>query len=71
MKTIDKKLLNFINLFKSKVLPTMPVGAKVLMEKYDILKGKNLGNKLKMIEEEWANNNFQLSGEKIKKIINR
>ena len=49
----------------------MPVGAKVLMEKYDIPEGKTLGKKLKMIEEEWVNNNFQLSEKKISKIANR
>ena len=39
----------------------MPIGAKTLMEKYDIPEGKNLGNKLKLIEEEWVNNNFKIS----------
>ncbi len=69
-KKIDKKLLTLINLFNSKVLPTMPISAKVLMEKYNIPEGKNLGNKLKTIEEEWINNNFQLSLKQINKIIN-
>ena len=71
LKKIDNKLLNFISLFKSKIPPTMPINGKLLMEKYKIPKGKNLGNKLKMIEEEWVNNNFQLSTEQINKIINR
>ena len=71
LKKVDKKLLNFINIFKSKVLPIMPIGAKVLMEKYDIPEGKILGKKLKIIEEEWVNNNFQLSEKQISKIINR
>ena len=71
LKKVDEKLLNFINIFRSKVLPTMPVGAKVLMEKYDIPEGKTLGKKLKMIEEEWVDNNFQLSEKKISKIVNR
>ena len=44
---------------------------KILMEKYDIPEGKKLGNKLKMIEEEWVNNNFQLSTKQINKIVNR
>ena len=69
-KKIDKNLLNFIQLFQSKILPTMPIGAKTLMEKYDIPEGKNLGNKLKLIEEEWVNNNFQLSPKQIERIIN-
>tara|TARA_B110001452_G_scaffold138606_1_gene115241 strand:- start:1702 stop:2976 length:1275 start_codon:yes stop_codon:yes gene_type:complete len=68
-KKIDKKLLNFIDQFRSKVLPTMPIGAKVLMEKYNIPQGKNLGTKLKIIEEEWVNNNFHLTEEQINKII--
>ena len=47
----------------------MPFGAKVLMEKYLIPEGITLGNKLKLIEEEWVNNNFQLSEKQITKII--
>ena len=70
LKKLDKKLLNFIDIFKSKILPTMPVGAKILMEKYNIPEGKNLGNKLKMIEEGWVNNNFKLSAKQINKILN-
>ena len=71
LKKLDKKLINFIDLFKLKVFPTMPVDAKLLMEKYDVPEGKDLGDKLKMIEEEWVNNNFQLSIKQIDKIINR
>ena len=48
----------------------MPVEAKFLMEKYNILK-KTLGNKLRDIEEEWVNNDFNLSDKQIDKIINR
>ena len=68
-KKIDNKILNFINHFRSKDLPTMPFGAKILMEKYQIPEGITLGNKLKLIEEEWVNNNFQLSEKQITKII--
>jgi poly(A) polymerase len=41
------------------------------MQKYQIPEGKNLGTKLKNIEEEWVNNNFQLSEKQINKIVNR
>ena len=71
LKKIDKNLLNLIDVFKSKILPIMPVDAKEIMEKYNIPEGKTLGNKIKMIEEEWVNNNFQLSSKQIYKIINR
>ena len=70
LKLSKYKLLNLIGLFKSKVLPTMPVSAKVLMEKYGFPEGKTLGNKLKMIEEEWVNNNLQLSEKQINEIMN-
>ncbi|MBD1137832.1 CCA tRNA nucleotidyltransferase [Pelagibacterales bacterium SAG-MED43] len=69
-KKVDKKLLKSIELFKSKDLPSMPVNAKFLMEKYQIPEGKSLGNKLKNIEEEWVNNDFKLSNQQIDKIIN-
>ncbi len=69
-KKIDKKLVEMIEIFKFKVLPTMPVGAKVLMSKYNIPEGKALGSKLRLIEEEWVNNNFKLSQKQIDKIIN-
>ncbi len=70
-KKIDKKILKFIEEFKKKDPPSMPFGAKFLMEKYQIPEGKNLGNKLKNIEEEWVNNNFKLSKKQIEKIVNR
>ncbi len=70
-RKIDKKILNFIDQFRSKDLPNMPFGAKFLMDKYQIPEGKNLGNKLRDIEEEWVNNNFKLSEKQIDKIVNR
>ncbi len=69
LKKVDEKLLNFIRIFESKNLPIMPINAKVLIEKYHIPKGITLGNKLKMIEEKWVNNNFQLSEKQINKLI--
>ena len=48
----------------------MPVGAKILMDKYGISEGENLGKKLKIIEEEWVNNGFKISENRIEKIIN-
>ena len=42
----------------------------VIIEKYNIPEGKELGNKLKMIEEFWTDNNFQISENEVKKILN-
>ena len=68
-KKIDKKLIDLLEIFKSKTIPIMPISAKILMSEHNIPEGKTLGNKLKMIEEEWVNNNFELSDKQISKII--
>jgi len=67
---VDNKLLKMIKNFKDKDLPIMPLKANTLMEKYNISEGKELGSKLKLIEEVWANNNFQISEKEVKKIVN-
>tara|TARA_Y100000768_G_C23947841_1_gene668526 strand:+ start:44 stop:1318 length:1275 start_codon:yes stop_codon:yes gene_type:complete len=67
-KKIDKKIENLIFQFNDKPLPIMPVSANILMTRYNIPEGKNLGKKLKIIEEEWVNNNFYITDEKINEI---
>ena len=47
----------------------MPIGADILINKYNIPEGKTLGYKLEMIEEFWVDNNFQISGKQIEKIV--
>ena len=39
----------------------MPIDANILIEKFQLQEGKELGKKLKFIEEVWANNNFSIS----------
>ncbi len=70
-KKAEKKYLDLIEKFRTKVLPKIPIQAITLKEKYDIPEGKNLGKKLKMIEEEWIDNNFQLTEKQITDLINR
>lgn len=69
-KRFDKKLIELIKFYKNKTSPIMPVGANVLMAKYKIPEGKQLGLKLKIIEEEWVKNNFKISDEQIEQIVN-
>ena len=69
-KKFDKKLIELIKFYKDKTSPIMPVGANVLMTKYKIPEGKQLGLKLKKIEEEWVKNDFKISDEQIEKIVN-
>ena len=47
----------------------MPLKANILMEKYQVPEGKELGRKLKAIEEVWVNNNFNISEKEIQKIV--
>ena len=68
-KKIEKKLINLTKIYKNKIIPTMPIGANILMSKYNIPEGKTLGNKLKMIEEIWVQNGFQISEKQIQKIV--
>mgnify|MGYP001397152368 FL=1 len=66
---VEKKLLKLVETYKDKIIPTLPIGASTLMTKYNIPEGKILGNKLKLIEETWIQNSFQISEKQIQKII--
>ena len=68
-KIVEKKLLKLVEVYKHKVIPTLPIGANTLMSKYNIPEGKILGSKLKLIEETWVQNSFQISEKQIQKII--
>ena len=67
-KKLEKKLAKLLDFYNNKTLPTLPVGANILMSKYNIPEGKVLGNKLKMIEEFWVQNDFQISDKQVQKI---
>ena len=69
-KKIDNNLITMIKDFENKKIPIMPLQAITLMTKYNIPEGKDLGSKLKRIEESWVNNNFQIDENELQKIIN-
>ena len=69
-KKTDNSLKELIERFKKIEAPKMPISAKLLMQKYEIPEGKQLGKKLKIIEEEWVKNNFQISDQQVDNIIN-
>ena len=68
-KKVDKKLLKMIEFFKDKDAPILPLRAITLMTEYNIPEGKELGVKLKEIEEKWIENNFEISKLEVQKII--
>jgi poly(A) polymerase len=67
---VDYNLVKVIQNYEKKELPLLPLRAITLMTKYNIPEGKNLGNKLKLIEELWVNNNFKISDREVEKIVN-
>ena len=68
-KKFEKSLLELREHYKKRVIPNMPIGANELMTKYKIPEGKQLGLKLKIIEENWVNNNFKITDVQIENII--
>ena len=68
-KKTDKKLLNLLELYKNKTKPSLPIGADLLMTRYKIPEGRQLGSTLKLIEEEWIRNNFEISDKQIDNIV--
>ncbi len=68
-KKLDKKMLSLLELYKNKITPSLPVKADLLMTRYNIPEGKQLGSMLKSIEEEWVRNNFEISEKQIDNIV--
>ena len=66
----EDSLKKLINHYENLKTPIMPISADLLMNKYEISEGKQLGEKLKTIEEEWVKNNFQISEKQVENIIN-
>ena len=66
----DHSLKQLINYYENSTTPKMPINADILMKKYNIPEGKQLGEKLKIIEKEWVKNNFKISDQQIDNIIN-
>ena len=50
-------------------VPKTEIKAKTLIEKYNYKEGKELGRKLKEIEEFWIENSFKISNQELNKIV--
>ncbi len=68
-KKTDSNLIKLSKTYINKIKPIIPIGASELMEKYKIAEGKQLGLKLKLIEELWIKNNFKISDHQVEKIV--
>ena len=69
-KKEDNSLRELVKHYENSIAPTMPVSAELLMKKFNIPEGKQLGQKLKIIEEEWVKNNFKISDKQVDDIVN-
>ena len=68
-KKIDQNIIDLKNMLANKDLPKFPIETKNLMQEYDLVEGKTLGKKLKLLEEFWVNNDFNISKDQINRII--
>ena len=68
-KKIDQNIIDLKNMLANKDLPKFPIETKNLMQEYDLVEGKTLGKKLKLLEEFWVNNEFNISKDQINRII--
>ena len=50
--------------------PIFPIKAKSLIKEYNLKEGRELGTKLKKIEDAWVQNNFKITNQDVNKIIN-
>ena len=69
-KKVDNSLEELNKLYENRETPVMPIKAEILMKKYEITEGKQLGEKLSLIEKEWVKNNFKISDQQVEYIIN-
>ena len=66
---VEKNLVETLKFYQNKQIPNIPVSANDLMIKYNIPEGRLLGNKLKILEQIWVENDFVITKKQIEKII--
>ena len=64
-----KDYLNTFKTINTLILPKFPFDGNFLKNK-GIKEGRKIGKMLKLIEEDWLDNGFKISDQRISKIIN-
>ena len=64
-----KKLIELKEYFEKLEKPSFPIKAKIVMEKYNIKEGKELGQKLKYLENLWVENSFKITDKEVDKVF--
>ena len=68
-KKPSNSLLKVREEFENKDIPIFPIKANTIMKEYNLKEGKELGEKLKKLENIWINNHFYISNKDIEKVI--
>ena len=68
-KKNSNKLIRLQDTFQNFEKEIFPIKAKDLISEFNLKEGKELGEKLKKIENTWLNNNFKISHDEIKNIV--
>ena len=61
----NNKLIELKKYFENLEKPKFPIKAKIIMEKYNLKEGKELGQKLKSLENLWVENSFNISEKEV------
>ena len=69
-KDDDKKLIKLKDFFNNQSPPIFPIKARELIGKYNLKEGRELGQKLRQIENLWIENDFKIQQKDIEKIVN-
>ena len=62
----NNKLIELKKYFEKLEKPKFPIKTEIIMEKYNLKEGKELGQKLKLLENLWVENNFNISEKEVK-----
>jgi len=68
-KKLDKDLVKLKTFFSNQEAPKLEINARILIEKFNYKEGKELGSKLKEIEDFWIENSFKISDQELNKIV--
>ena len=62
----NNKLIELKKYFEKLEKPKFPIKTEIIMERYNLKEGKELGQKLKHLENLWVENNFNISEKEVK-----
>ena len=62
----NNKLVELKKYFEKLEKPKFPIKTEIIMERYNLKEGKELGQKLKHLENLWVENNFNISEKEVK-----